>query len=516
MFVLSLIPCDMSPDLKADLNARMRACKQVYNIMVSQVNKAIRDNLDLFKDFLNRKIKSYELMRSLTVDYDYHGKEKYFGVTDFAMECLKDDLIKNDMGDGNKSFNKIITTLNGKRVAKSLVTATELLINDWRRKKTAEIREKMKNNEDVPELSFKDLPQLHFKKECNIITFPSSTSNGERIFCGLNLNKSNSTIDVVKGRKKIGIAKYHINKSEKHPYDVYALKQCVKEISFVKKKIRGTEKFYVNFTIEGTPYMKGVTLGKGTVGVDVGPKNVYALSRSEDGQYSETTVNLDTSRNIDKDVAKLQRKIDRSRRSTTPENYNEDGTSKKKGDRVPFRESNRNKENLRKLAELRRKQSAIKEIDEYRTVNQLVTLGDDFRVEKVSVKSWTARKSESHVKKNGKNSSKKRYGKSVSKGAPARFIGKLERKAKLLGGSVTEVPGKWGCTGFDHTDGSYTKHGVGERTVTLSNGNKHNRDFHSCFNAMYAVTGDNVEPKTFNVEKMKEEYPNFCKADLQD
>lgn len=484
MFVLPMVQCEMDPFTKARLIEKMDAYRQIYNRLVAQVNRALRNNEELLKEYKAKKIKKHELLNSLTIDYEYDGKEKYFGVTEYAMNYAANAMIKEDMG-GGKKYNSVLNTKNVAPISTEIVKAV---------------------NQVIAEYDGKETPKLKIKKICNVITFGFCVSNGK--FMGINsVDLANSTIDV----KNAGMVKYHIN--DKHYYEMFAMGNKMKQVCFVRKEIRGKEKMYVQFVFEGVPYMKGVELGKGMVSIDIGPRTFYVLYKKEDGTFGKMELNLSNLENIDREKNNLQRKIDRSRRATTPENYNENGTAKKKGERVRFRDSNRNKKSLAELKDIFRKLTAKKEIEENRIVNTIIALGNDFRIEYTPgmIKSWTARAKESHVKPNGRNSSKKRYGKSVLNSAPHRFLEKLERKVTLLGGTVTEIPTKWGCTGFDHTDGSYTKHERRVREVTLSNGNKHHRDFHSCFNIMFA---NPEKEKTFDIDQMNENYPAYCQCDL--
>lgn len=485
MFVLPLIDCKMGPEVSSAIMKKMSACMTIYNRVVSYVNKAIRENEELLKKYKDGELKKHELINALTIDYDYNGKDKYTGLSEYALVNIVNRMIKDDMG-GGKKFNEVINTGNVRKISSELTMACEKVISEYDGTK---------------------IPSLKYKKECNVVTFVKS--NG--VLLGISLSKEDSTI-LVRG---CGEVKYHIN--DKHYYEMFAMGCEIAELSFVRKAIRGKDKIYVQFTLSGTPYMKGLELGKGTVGIDIGPKTFYVLVRKDDGTFEKYEYGLDTLEHVDREVARIQRKIDRSRRSTTPENYNEDRTAKKRGERVKYRESRRDIENLKKLKELKRKMTARKEIEENLVVRDILSLGNDFRIEYSPgmMKSWATRKKESRVNSKGRNSSKKRYGKSILNAAPYRFLSKLERKAELLGGTVTEVPTKWGCTGFDHTDGSHTKHGVSVRKVTLSNGNTHHRDFHSCFNIMHAVVGKGVKEKTFDVDQMNADYAAYCMCDLE-
>ena len=78
--------------------------------------------------------------------------------------------------------------------------------------------------------------------------------------------------------------------------------------------------------------------------------------------------------NIDREIKLIQRKMDRSRRSTNPNKYNENGTIKK-GNRDEWIYSNNYLKAKSKRKELYRKQSEIRKQDHYKMINELLVLG---------------------------------------------------------------------------------------------------------------------------------------------
>ncbi len=70
-------------------------------------------------------------------------------------------------------------------------------------------------------------------------------------------------------------------------------------------------------------------IGKGDIGIDIGTRTI-AISSKSDVKILELA---DRVENIENQKEKLLRKMDRSRRVTNPNNYNEDGTIKKQGNK---------------------------------------------------------------------------------------------------------------------------------------------------------------------------------------
>ena len=105
--------------------------------------------------------------------------------------------------------------------------------------------------------------------------------------------------------------------------------------TLVPKLIRGRYRVYLHITIEGKAVPKydrfgnpRHKLGTGFIGADIGTQTVAYTSDAEVGlkNLSERGNSIQTS---EKKEYLLYRAMDRSRRATNPQNYNEDGTVKK-------------------------------------------------------------------------------------------------------------------------------------------------------------------------------------------
>ena len=77
--------------------------------------------------------------------------------------------------------------------------------------------------------------------------------------------------------------------------------------------------------------------------------------------------------------------MDRSKRSTNPDNYNEDGTIKKQGNKkIIWNKSNHYIKYQNELRELYRKQSAIRRYQHECLANYIISLGNKVYVEKMN------------------------------------------------------------------------------------------------------------------------------------
>lgn len=124
-----------------------------------------------------------------------------------------------------------------------------------------------------------------------------------------------------------------INKFLDKAYCIDTYRPCY--ATLVPKFIRGKYRVYLHLTIEGKAKPKydrfgnpRHKFGKGIIGADIGTQTVAYTSNTEVGlkNLSECGNSIQTSERRER---LLYRAMDRSRRATDPQNYNDDGTVKK-------------------------------------------------------------------------------------------------------------------------------------------------------------------------------------------
>lgn len=101
-------------------------------------------------------------------------------------------------------------------------------------------------------------------------------------------------------------------------------------VSLVPKVIRGKRRIYIHITIEGTPKVKlnkngqpRHTLGKGVVGLDLGPRSIAITYDGGVSLENIKCVGMDPEKAFKK-AAELHSALDRSKRANNPQNYNDD------------------------------------------------------------------------------------------------------------------------------------------------------------------------------------------------
>ena len=362
--------------------------------------------------------------------------------------------------------------------------------------------------------------RISFKKYGELDSFSSRRKvvRGKVYFSGMELHLDTMELSIKMNGKVGKEAKFitlKILHNPKHAdYEMWALKDgvdSVKVVKVVRRLVRSQYKYYVQLSIEGEKPQKGRMLGKGNVGIDLGPTTV-AVS-------SENMVSIDKLAskcdNIEAEIARLNRKIDRSRRANNPQNFNEDGTIKR-GVKLVWNNSKRYKELRKEKAELQRRQAAIRKQQHIDRANALLKEGDTFIVENNKISGWTARAKETKVnEKTGKIQKKRRFGKSVANHAPAMFVTILENKVKSLGGQVVKVDTQNAASQYDFTNDSFEKHELKERSVTLSNGDTHQRDMLAAFNLQH-LKYDAPEKKQYDTEAMAQHYDRFCELEQEE
>lgn len=256
--------------------------------------------------------------------------------------------------------------------------------------------------------------------------------------------------------------------------------------TLVPKKIRGKYRLYLHLTIEGKAVRKYDRYGnprhhygKGMVGSDIGTQTFAYTSDTEVGlkNLSERGNSIQKSERLER---LYYRAMDRSRRATNPQNYNEDGTIKK--GKKTWVYSKHYKMLRHKHAELCRKNAINRHLAINEDANHLRSLGDIFVTEPKNASKLMKRAKETTVnKKTGKINRKKRFGKSIKNRCPGGFQSTVEAKFNSTGGAYVEVPNSYRASQYDHTADDYIKKKLSQRMYNLKDGTKVQRDWYSSF-----------------------------------
>jgi len=294
--------------------------------------------------------------------------------------------------------------------------------------------------------------------------------------------------------------------------DIYAhmaLQNRVKYCRIKREIIKGKYHYYVQLQMDGVPPMKinkdtgeiKHYINDGIVGLDIGTQSI--------GICSSTEVKLlelaPEAQNIKKQKRVLQRKMDRSRRSTNPSKYNQDGTINVK-DKSRWIKSKHYIETQMELKELQRKQREIRKQSHNKLANHILTLGNDIKVETMSYKGLQARAKNTTIsKKTGKFNKKKRFGKSLANKAPAMFLTILDNKLKWIDLGLKKIDTwKVKASQYNHIEDRYIKKELDVRWNDFGD-YKIQRDLYSSFLIMNV--NDSLE--TINRDLCFEKFQEF-------
>lgn len=293
----------------------------------------------------------------------------------------------------------------------------------------------------------------------------------------------------------------------------YEMECLNSEIAYcrIKRKImKGKYHYYLQIVFKGEKPAKRRksdgsfvhNVGAGDVGIDIGTSTIAYVSENE-VHICELANRVQS---IDCERALIQRKMDRSRRITNPDNFNPDGTPIK--GRHKWTRS-RNYEKLKiKLEELYRKQSAVRKLQHEILANHILSLGSRFYVEKMNFSGLQRRSKKTEMnEKTGKYKRKKRFGKSIGNRAPSMLLSILKRKLGYFGIELTEINTiKARASQFNHIDNTYKKKKLSQRW-NIINGQKVQRDMYSAF----LIMNINSDLETFNQEKCNIRFEKFLK-----
>jgi len=279
----------------------------------------------------------------------------------------------------------------------------------------------------------------------------------------------------------------------------------IKFCRVLKRYIRGKKRYFLQIVFEGTPETN-FQLGKGEVGLDIGTSTV-AISSDDEVKLLKLSETEQEARKI----RILQRSLERKRRMANPDNYDENGKIKKK--RKEWKLSQNYFKELNKLKEVYRKKR-VKD-NQYKNilVKFILSQGDAVKTEKTSVNSWKSKSKKTVVNKNnGKNISKKRFGKSVNNNAPGTLKRKLSEKLSYFGKELIEInPFKTKASQFNHISQEFKKCSLEVRFKELIQGIVVQRDLYSAF-----LIKNVKNLSEYNMEKINDQFDKFYKKQLEE
>lgn len=270
--------------------------------------------------------------------------------------------------------------------------------------------------------------------------------------------------------------------------DYYAHEALTHDIKFcriVRKLIKSKVRFFIQIVLDGIPPRKidnetGMFKGRhgyGRVGIDIGTQTI-AISSRTDVKLLELAPEVN---NIERKKRVLQRKLSRQRRSSNPNKYNEDGTTKR-GNKDKWLISKNYTKTRNQLAELQRKVAAIRRQSHNKLTHYIMGLGNEFYVEKMNYQALQSRSKETTInQKTNKFNKKKRFGKSIGNKAPSMLLSLLNQKLGYWRLNLKFVDTfNFKASQYNHFTDEYIKKSLNERWNMFECGNIQ-RDMYSAF-----------------------------------
>ncbi|MDM5247219.1 hypothetical protein [Lysinibacillus sp. G4S2] len=253
----------------------------------------------------------------------------------------------------------------------------------------------------------------------------------------------------------------------------------------VKKVIRGVHTFYVQLVMDGVPPAKRIpSTGafrhayqkQKRVGIDIGPSTIAVVSEKNVFiQQLAPDVPL-----LEKQKRRLLRKLDRSRRSTNPNNFNKDGTIKH-GVKLRWTYSKNYQKTKKQVKELYRKKASYIKEKHGALANKILSLGDVVYIETMHFKGLAKRTKETKTNIQGKFQSKKRFGKSIGNHAPAMLVGIIHQKLGYTKQTIQKVNTiTFRASQYNHVTDRYEKKKLHQRWSQIGS-HLVQRDLYSAF-----------------------------------
>lgn len=302
-------------------------------------------------------------------------------------------------------------------------------------------------------------------------------------------------------RKKKTLIKIKIN-FKRDQYEDEVFKNKLLYWQLIRKKINGKENYYLQAVMDGVAPGTGLEGGRGSVGIDIGTSTIAVSSEVQ----TELEELFPDEKRFERayEIARLNRSLERKRRSTNPENYNENGTIK--AGKKTWKYSSRYKRDLKNLSELKRKEALSRNLAHRTLAKKIVSYGDRFVVEEMNFSGLAKRTKETKVnEKTGKFQSKKRFGSTIGHRAPGLLIAFIQERAEKEGKTFIKADTRSvKASQLDHTTGEYIKVSLSTRTKNVDNF-KVQRDLYSAFLLQHVKD----DKKTVDLELCSKNFERF-------
>ena len=440
------------------LQKRFGIGMHIYNVMVKEarrrVHKLYRDSSykAIMKDYRKTKTLSASQKKELTALRQQYGLSEY----DFMFY----------LDTGQTQFTKNIDSFTRQKIATTVWRATESCL-------------------------FKKGKKIHYKRKNQL-----SSLEGKSNASGIRYRKGHILwlkLDIpVRIRKRDNYAKTVLKE--------HRIKYC----RILRKWHKHRYRYYVQLVMEGIPPQKYDFKSNKAIVIDIGASTIAVVS-PHTVLFQELAEDVDR---IDKQIAKLQRKLDRQRRANNPQNYHSDGTIRRntKTFRRTWKTSHHQKQTNDIIRSLYQKRAERIKYSHTCLANQILEMGMDIYVEKMQFDGLAKRSKETKVsEKTGRYQKKKRFGKSIQNHAPSMLLTILEQKLQYQNKTLQKVNTyATKASQLNHITGEYEPCSLSQRWKTLTSGIQVQRDLYSAFLLMNCCSTTEID-----VQQCLDTFDNF-------
>ncbi len=241
----------------------------------------------------------------------------------------------------------------------------------------------------------------------------------------------------------------------------------VKYSTFVRRYLNGKERWFVQVSLAGKPPVCHPRAPlSAEMGIDPSTRKIAYFSETE-AAIVEVAPNVDM---MTDELRLLQRKMERSRRSTNPNNYNADGTIKEGA--LDWIYSNRYGKLRESFNEIHRIIAATRKRDHGTLINHLLAVAGTIKIEKNSFRAF-----------------QRIFGRSINRSGIGEFFEHLKRSAASAGLQVIELDAyALKMSQYDPETDTYTKKPLKQRWHQWGNTDIWvQRDIMSAFLACYVT-----------------------------
>ncbi len=409
---------------------RFEVCRSIYNAMLGYELKQYRKMTSL-EDWK----KSLELIYSVYKTEDAKEKKAIKASSEYKEALLKQRDLLKEYGFSGFSFGAtaIRFAQHYKGIIPTKLAQMSIGIPMW----TA-----------FDKLLFGNGDIVHFKKHDTWSSIVTDGRSGIRIVSAD--NKTTGKMDsaakyfCLYSSKEGKDLKMPLKVDKKDLWLLEMMERDIHTVRILRKKVKGTCKYYVQISVTGAPAIKYNRDGKELHPVGDKKLGIYIDTTSITIVDNESvrTIDITMDNKIEEEIAKVNRYLDSSRRATNPDNFNEDGTIKKgivkDGQKHPLKwtYSGGYKKARDKKANLQRVQAEQRKLRANKLANDIMAMGSEIVINDYPFQAAAMRKkfAEGEEKdEKGRFKKKAKAGKAIGENAPAMIVTVLDNKLKARG-----------------------------------------------------------------------------------